>query len=140
MQTSGSGGFTASEREAELRRRNEEIDARQSEALRVAQDVVRLQQAKLVLSPGGKRSPSRQVGSLPPPQPPQPPECVMTMDDGWAIPPLPCIRVPDRALISFLLFPPPSTGLLICRQFAGEAFGIICWRAVFGGQWAIPGQ
>lgn len=89
MQTSGSGGLTASEREAELRRRNEEIDARQSEALRVAQDVVRLQQAKLVLSPGGKRSPNRQVGS--PPPLPSPPECEPTMDDGWAIPPLSCI-------------------------------------------------
>jgi hypothetical protein len=60
MQTRGSHPGSL-EREAELRRRNEEIDMRQNEALRIAQSVVRQQEAKLVLSPSSARSSNRQV-------------------------------------------------------------------------------
>ncbi len=63
MQTRGSNPGTL-DREAELRRRNEEIDMRQHEALRIAQAVVRQQEAKLALSPSSTRSPARLVKFL----------------------------------------------------------------------------
>ena len=44
MQTSGSGPLPLGEKEAELRRRNEDVDRRRTEALRLACDVVRHQE------------------------------------------------------------------------------------------------
>ena len=59
MQTSGFLGVDTSEREAELRRRNEEIELRQAEAVRIARDIIQSQEAKLATSP----SPSRAAGA-----------------------------------------------------------------------------
>jgi len=47
MQTSGSGPLPLGEKEAELRRRNEDVDRRRAEALRLAGDVVRHQEVFL---------------------------------------------------------------------------------------------
>jgi len=58
MQTFGSTDPTA-EREAELRRRNEEIEMRQAEAVRIARDIIQTQEAKLATSPSSTRSASR---------------------------------------------------------------------------------
>ena len=59
MQTGGFWGIDASEREAELRRRNEEIELRQAEAVRIARDIIQTQEAKLATSPSPSRSTSR---------------------------------------------------------------------------------
>jgi hypothetical protein len=48
-----------SEREAELRRRNEEIEIRQAEAVRIARDIIQTQEAKLATSPSQCRSARR---------------------------------------------------------------------------------
>ncbi len=48
-----------SEREAELRRRNEEIEVRQAEAVRIARDIIQTQEAKLASSPSQCRSARR---------------------------------------------------------------------------------
>jgi len=47
MQTQGSAaGFGIGEREEELRRRNEDVDRRRAEAVRLASDVVRHQEVR----------------------------------------------------------------------------------------------
>lgn len=58
MQTFGSV-MNPTEREAELRRRNEEIELRQAEAVRIARDIIQTQEAKLATSPSPSRSVSR---------------------------------------------------------------------------------
>ncbi len=53
------GSVDVSEREAELRRRNEEIEVRQAEAERIARDIIQTQEAKLATSPSQCRSARR---------------------------------------------------------------------------------
>jgi hypothetical protein len=53
------GSLDVSEREAELRRRNEEIEIRQAEAVRIARDIIQTQEAKLAFSPSQSRSARR---------------------------------------------------------------------------------
>jgi hypothetical protein len=55
------GSIDVSEREAELRRRNEEIEVRQAEAVRIARDIIQTQEAKLATSPSQCRSARRKV-------------------------------------------------------------------------------
>lgn len=65
MQTQGSAaGFGIGEREEELRRRNEDVDRRRAEAMRLASDVVRHQEVSaLHIRRSASRTPATSVQS-----------------------------------------------------------------------------